>query len=433
MTPPSIARRISHALLRSALLWSAAVSLAVWLTVQHEMDELLDDSLQGAAEALRPTLAVPTTGAAEAPRTGPGAVAMASDRFAWQVVAYRAGSTPTVQQASSRAPAQPFSATPGAGFSRQPGWRVFGTAIGADGRMLYVAQSHDEQREASLEVAFNAALATLAVALLSHLWMRQRVAQELQPLQRLSQRLQGHDPRAPQATLGRAERAELAPVQEAIDQLASRLAQRLASERAFSAHAAHALRTPLAGIEAQLAVALREAPAALQPRLQRVQSAAERLRRVVAALLALFRSGSEIQRQAVELQPLLARFPVPGLQLQVAPGAVVEADPDLLSAALFNLLDNASRHGARRVELDLPDRHCLRLRDDGPGVDAARRSALRAGLEADAAQDTDRPGVGLGLAMAQAVARAHGGRIELPATEHGFTVLLRLAPDPSSP
>ena len=78
---------------------------------------------------------------------------------------------------------------------------------------------------------------------------------------------------------------------DAISALGERLARRVANERAFSAHAAHALRTPLAGIDTQLAVAQREAPASLQPRLARVREAAGRLTRVVSALLALFRSG----------------------------------------------------------------------------------------------------------------------------------------------
>ncbi|MBK9362956.1 MAG: hypothetical protein IPM99_18555 [Rubrivivax sp.] len=58
---------------------------------------------------------------------------------------------------------------------------------------------------------------------------------------------------------------------DAIEALGERLARRVANERAFGAHSAHALRTPLAGIDLQLAVAEREAPPALQPRLARAR------------------------------------------------------------------------------------------------------------------------------------------------------------------
>jgi signal transduction histidine kinase len=299
---------------------------------------------------------------------------------------------------------------------------VFGTAVGQGGRMLYVAQSREEQVEATLEVVLHAALATLAIALLSHLWLRLRVAGELAPLQRLGERLRGHDLLAPGATLGAAERAELQPMHQAIDQLALQLGQRLAQERAFSAHAAHALRTPLAGIDAQLAVALREAPDSLQPRLQRVRTATGRLQRVVAALLALFRSGVELQRAPQHLAALLARLPVDGLSVAVDPGAEVDADADLLAAALMNLLDNALRHGAQAVQVRVAAPGVVEVADDGPGVDAPRLAALRQRIASGDAGGAS----GLGLVLAHLVARAHGGRLELPGSERGFVVRLHL-------
>ncbi|MCB1995521.1 MAG: HAMP domain-containing histidine kinase [Burkholderiaceae bacterium] len=425
-TLPSIARRLAWTLLAAALASSIAVSLAVWLAVRHEVDELLDDTLQGAAEAMRPHLAH------EVPHgAGDGIVDRASNRYAWQVVEHGPDGQARVVQRSSRAPGSALSATPCAGFADRPGWRVFGTAIGRDGRMLYVAQSREEQIEATLEIVMQAALATLAIALLSHLWLRVRVAGELEPLQRLGARLRGHDLLAPGATLGAAERLELQPVHQAVDLLAAQLGRRLAQERAFSAHAAHALRTPLAGIDAQLAVALREAPETLQPRLQRVRAAAGRLQRVVAALLTLFRSGVELQRAPLRLDALLARLPVDGLVITVAPDAEVLADADLLAAALMNLLDNAVRHGAHEVQVRLAAPGIVEVADDGPGVDAERRAVLRQALESGEAGDRGASS-GLGLVLAHLVARAHGGRLELPDSEHGFIARLNLNPGPIS-
>jgi len=416
---PSIAHRLAWTLLGSALLWSVAVSAAVWLTVRHEVSELLDDTLQGAAEAMRPSLDGALT--SPAPPTGPAP----SDRYAWQVVGHGADGLAVVLAASARAPQTPLLATPTAGFVHTPDWRIFGTALGPPGRMLYVAQTQDEQLEAALDIGFSAALATLAVALLAHLWLRARAAQELAPLQRLSDRLSTHDLLAPGATLGPAARAELQPMHTAIDALAAQLRQRLAQERAFSAHAAHSLRTPLAGIDAQLAVALREAPPELQPRLQRVRAAATRLQRVVAALLALFRSGVELHRSAIDLPALLARLPVDGLQVVTVATAPVVADADLLSAAVLNLLDNAVRHGARTVHVSTPAPGVLRLDDDGPGVTDARRQLLSSVLSAESADDGNNHS-GLGLKLASLVARAHGGTLTLPPTAEGFAVELTL-------
>jgi signal transduction histidine kinase len=288
---------------------------------------------------------------------------------------------------------------------------------------LYVAQARAERSEAQFEVALSSMLAALGIGLLGYLGLRAQLSHELAPLQRLSDRVDRHEPLAPTATLGAAERAEFQSVYSAIDRLGQRLARRLAHERAFAAHAAHALRTPLAGIDAQLAVCLRESPAQLQPRLQRVRDAAGRLQRVVAALLALFRSDAELVRRPVDLELLLGQWSPERVQVQLRAAQTLHADADLLAAALMNLLDNAQRHGATRVVVSTPSAQTLRLEDNGPGMADDQRRALATAL---AEQDYDRV-PGLGLALADLVARAHGGRLQLPeAAGGGFTVELLL-------
>jgi signal transduction histidine kinase len=432
---PSIAGRVSRALLLWAVLWGAALALAVWLAVQHEVDELLDDTLQAAAEDMFAPLlhsgpqpaAVVSDGMAAAV---PGAVPRmpASGRFVWQWVVHpadgAASASARVLRASSAAPAAPLRATASAGFSDVPGWRVYGVPLGPQGQWLYAAQTRVERGETRVEVALAVTLATLPMAVLALLWLRARVRHELRPLQALSERLAGHDPLAAGASLGPAQRQELQPVHDAVDTLGLRLARRMAQERAFSAHAAHALRTPLAGIDAQLAVALREAPADLQPRLKRVRAAAGRLQRVVAALLTLFRSGVELQRQPLPLAELLVRMPVDGLTVDVRATHEVRADSDLITAALLNLLDNAVRHGAHHVVISTPGPDRLRMDDDGPGASAERRLALQHDLDRQEPEGS----VGLGLVLADLVARAHGGGLRLPDTERGFAVELLLAP-----
>lgn len=401
----SIQTRVARALWHASLFWGLAIGAAVWLVLQVELDQVLDDSLKSSAEVL--SLLQPAQGA--------GALMALEGRFAWQVVDAQG----QVLQRSAQAPATAWHLPPSPGLQHVPGWSIYGVARQPAGTLLYVAQAQAERLKAQAEVALSAVLAALLTGWLGHLWLRRRLGDELAPLQRLSERLSRHEPLGPTgASLGPAERLELASVHAAIDALASRLAEHVMHERAFSAHAAHALRTPLAGIDAQLALALREAPAPLQPRLQRARDAAARLHRVVAALLALFRTAEPPRREPVDVAALLSRLHVEGLAVHVDPGIVVHADPDLLAAALLNLLDNSLRHGGRQVTVSGPRAGALWLHDDGPGVPAERRAALQQAL-ADQAYSGN---TGLGLMLADLIARSHGGRLTIAEVSAGFAV-----------
>ena len=414
----SISGRLIRSLVLWSVLWCAALGGALWMIVQEEVAELLDDSLQSAAEGLIGPLVQSRTEPVDPPV--PPSASTTSGRFVWQLVSHQ-GPAHVVSSARS-APVSPLHDIPKPGFSDVPGWRVYGQATARDGQMVYVAQTTEERGEAATEIALAALLVGAPMTLLAVLWLKSQVHRELQPLRDLSQRLARYDPMHPGATLGTAEREELRPVHAAIDALAGRLTRRLADERAFTSHAAHALRTPLAGIDAQLAVALREANATTRPRLQRVRAAAERLQRVVVALLAMFRSGAEVQRTEIDVAALAARLPVEGLVVEAQGTMPLNADADLVTAAVLNLMDNAQRHGARTVTFSTPGANVLQVHDDGPGVDSARRRELQAAIDA---QDYDGR-TGLGLMLADLVARAHGGGLSLPEQASGFAAELNL-------
>jgi signal transduction histidine kinase len=415
----SIRSRLAQALLWWTLAWGLGVALAVGYASRYEVQELLDESLHATALVLARAIALAGNDALD---VTPQPVINEAD-FAWQLVSPDGA----VLRRSSNAPERALQPAPTAGFSDAPGWRVFGVATGRDGRLLYAAHTQRERDEAQAEVALSAVLAALSIGLIGHVWLRLRVRRELQPLEALSARLATHDPLA--GSLATADRAELVPVQQAIDELGRRLARRLAHERAFAAHAAHALRTPLAGMEAQLAVALRESPPGVQQRLQQVREASGRLQRVVRSLLDLFRVGAEARPIEVDLEALLAHLPVEGLEVRAPGHTSLRADPDLLAAALSNLLDNARRHGARQVVVSEPSPGTLRLQDDGSGASPERRRQIQAAL---AAQDYEQH-TGLGLMLADLVARAHGGALTLPEVTQGFAAELRLGAAPAEP
>ena len=425
---PSIAARLLRAQVLWSIVWMLAITAAVWLAVSDGVRELQDETLQATAEMLSGPLGqLPAVSLSVPIRAEPAksvGLSAAAEQFAWQIVQYGSVESAKVVSASPRAPIQAFYPVPLRGFGDSPAWRVFGLPLGGDGRMLYVAQTSAERSEALFEVTLAAALASLAIALLAHFWLRAKTRQELAPLQNLASSLAMFDPLKPGAAMGAAERQELQVVHNAIDDLGQRLARRVATERAFSGHAAHALRTPLAGIDAQLAVALRECPPEMTARLQQIRAASSRLQSVAASLLSLFRSGSQLQRQPISLQDWLPVLAPKGLNLQITPAEPLVADADLLSAALLNVLDNAVRAGAQHIRITQPSAHTLRLHDDGSGVSAERRVALLQAMHSQRYEGV----TGLGLMLADIVARAHGGRLELPVVSCGFAIEFHLAP-----
>ena len=110
---------------------------------------------------------------------------------------------------------------------------------------------------------------------------------------------------------------------------------------------------------------------------------------------------------------------------------MVSADSAALSRLLDNLVSNALHHGAPPVEVSLnisENWAVLTVTDHGPGIPPERRAeAVKPFVRLDEAR-TRTGNVGLGLALAEAIAQAHGGSLTLgQAAEHGgLMVELRL-------
>lgn len=419
---PSIRRRLAISLLWITLLASGLTGLLIWDVIGHEIDEQMDQKLTESAEIIHNLLAtLPENSHFIAKPIGDEEY---EEHLVWQVVDAPSG---RVLSRSHHAPEQALrtSLSPELADSADRHWRLI--TIGfkkLPDRFLLVAQSTAERDEAYSAAILYAALISLAAGLVSTLLLNWQFRRELEPLARLSEQVKTYDPLRPVTLPRAATRAELRPIEQAIEELGQRLAQRITSERAFTSHAAHALRTPVAGIDAQLAIALKEAPEALRPRLIRARQAAARLSRVMQALLAMFRSGMEPQRQTIRLGELLSPVSFNALQLDIPHDGLLNADPDLLTAVLLNLLDNAQRHQAQQVRLILTQDAGwtrLRLHDDGTGCPPENLQCLRQAL---AQQDyrSDSGLKGLGLILADLVMRAHGGHIELPSVAQGFCV-----------
>lgn len=419
---PSIRRRLATSLLWITLLASCLTGLMIWEVIGHEIDEQMDQKLTESAEIIHNLLAtLPEQGKVIA--SAPGAEEY-EEHLIWQVVDIGSG---RALIRSHNAPEQALQTRVSPELMDSPDrhWRLI--TIGfkkSPDRFLLVAQSTKERDEAYSAAILYAALISLLAGLVSVVLLTWQIRRELKPLARLSEQVNTYDPLRSETLPRAVTRAELQPIEQAIHELGQWLAQRVISERAFTSHAAHALRTPVAGIDAQLAIALKEAPEALRPRLIRARQAASRLSRVIQALLAMFRSGIDPQRRTVRVAELLTPLTFNDLKIDISNDEPLSADPDLLIAALLNLLDNSQRHHAQKIKLELTKNAGwtrLRLHDDGEGCPPERLQQLRMAL---VTQDysTDSGLKGLGLILADLVMRAHGGRVELSQVAQGFCV-----------
>ena len=205
-----------------------------------------------------------------------------------------------------------------------------------------------------------------------------------------------------------AARAALRPVVESVER-----------ERRFVADAGHELRTPLTLLSGELELARRgdRSREELEAALRIASDEVDRLVRLAEDLLALASSKDgdlPLKRERVDagalLEAVARRFG--GVSVEAQPGLVVNGDRLRLEQALGNLVDNARRHGAGDVTIvaRAAGREVeLAVRDGGDGFPANfLPHAFERFSRADAARG--RGGAGLGLAIVDAVVRAHGGR-----------------------
>jgi len=221
------------------------------------------------------------------------------------------------------------------------------------------------------------------------------------------------------------------------------LEQREGSEarlRRFVADASHELRTPLAGIRSYAELARRSTepvPDEVSHALGRVESEAVRMGLLVDDLLLLARldAGRPLEQEDVDLSRLVievtsdARVAGPdhrwSLDLPDEP-LVVRGDEHRLHQVVGNLLSNARIHTPAgtsvvvRLAVDLTSdantehQVLLSVSDNGPGIPAGLQATVfERFVRADDSRSRNHGSTGLGLAIAHAVVKAHGGSLTL--------------------
>lgn len=202
-----------------------------------------------------------------------------------------------------------------------------------------------------------------------------------------------------------------------------------AATRQFLVDAAHELRTPIAGMQAaaeQLVAHESDSTSAAQHRRATLlQSDARRAGRLVADMLDLSRIDAGLPLDVhdtdlaaiAEAEAQRAAMLAPQLSIERTGAAqlTVRADPTRVAQILSNLLDNARRHtpadGIITIDVTAePGAAQVTVTDTGPGVpDDERYRIFERLVRLDAGRARDHGGAGLGLSIARALARAHGG------------------------
>jgi two-component system OmpR family sensor kinase len=278
------------------------------------------------------------------------------------------------------------------------------------------------------------ALAVLA-ALAGGFAVASRVAAPLRRMARVSARVDGGD-LSPRMEIGDRQ-DEVRVLADAFDHMLDRVQDAFDRQTAFVADASHELRTPLTVIRGQLEVlALADRPDAAEVRRveKLVRLEVERMSRLVEDMLLLAQAGEDgfLRPSVVELRPFLTDL-VRGLadaaprrlELDAIPELLVEADEDRLAQALRNLLRNAISHTAENGLVALgvqvgDGRLRFVIDDDGPGIPVDQRAAVFDRFHRlDGGRSRDTGGAGLGLAIVQAIAASHGGRVWADAAPGG--------------
>ena len=314
----------------------------------------------------------------------------------------------------------------------------------APDRWLLVAHEVDPARalKAGVRTVFlvGGAILVLVVAMLGKLSadrLKRRIA-------RINRTLSHPDELASMPELPRRARDE-------IDELAANSAQVILRVRnLLEAHSdttdrlAHEIRTPLTHLDARLVKALETQPdEQVTKRLTEARSEIRRLVSMLESLLDIAWSKARLSDRSaltpVDMSALVtnlcelyadsAEDAGLALQWEVQPGVVLDGDEAQLGRLLANLLDNALKYvpAGGTIRVALSDGPVLVVADDGPGIAEADRTRIfeRFQRGPDVKAGEERPGAGLGLALASAIAQRHSMILECLPSATGALFQLR--------
>lgn len=303
--------------------------------------------------------------------------------------------------------------------------------------VVYVSRTPDNilrnlYRERSKVAA--AALVALLAALIIGIVFARTIAR---PMRELAQRAEAITKGQTDAIgpLSRHGTRELASLTQSFMIMARRLSDRSNYLSSFASHVSHELKTPLTAIKGA-AELLHDADTAMTHEqrerfLSNVLADVARISALLDRLREMARADNPQLGGAVTLADLTPalRERFQGVDLKVSGGDVkLSLSPENAQIVFGHLLDNAIRHGGKRVEIAARESERgvrIRVADDGSGVSPGNRERI---FEPFFTTRRAEGGTGMGLGIIRALLRAHGGDIDLEDGEGGAAFVLTLPP-----
>jgi signal transduction histidine kinase len=245
---------------------------------------------------------------------------------------------------------------------------------------------------------------------------------------------------------------ELDRLADNVNAMLERIEALMRGLKEVSDNIAHDLKTPLTRLRNRCEQALRSASgeAGYRAALESTIAESDDLIRTFDALLMIARAesgqarenmtefdASEIARDVGELYEPVADEKGIALKVEAPAAAPVRGNRELVSQALANLIDNAIKYAGPNGKVNgVPaeivvkagndgERITLSVADRGPGIaDADRSRVVERFVRLE--QSRSEPGSGLGLSLASAVARLHGGELKLEDNQPGLRTTIAL-------
>lgn len=243
---------------------------------------------------------------------------------------------------------------------------------------------------------------------------------------------------------------ELGDLVRTVNGMLDRVEAAVSAQRRFTDDAGHELRTPITIVRGHLEVLDPTDPADVRSTVALVDDELERMNRMVSDLLLLARAEqpSFLRPRRVDVGALtrdifekLAALGDRDFTLQAVEDTTAVLDGQRITQAMLALADNACRYTRDGDRIDLGSARedgwlKFWVSDSGPGIDDADRTRIFERFSRGSAGGKRSDSAGLGLAIVQAIAVAHGGKVRLDSVPgHGatFTVLVPVREEHDGP